>query len=688
MKAGKYSLKDFFTNRYISQIIIPEIQRDYVWQEEQVKGLLDSIKVDYEKYKEFSLTLSIDSIDDEDMKSDIESFIRKRKHASNIGFIYAYNDTDFRDKYFLIDGQQRITTMFLVLLALTSESTAIAEQFKKNYRQEEKPKLDYKVREETQAFLDKFIGFVLSNEKGKVEEQIWFYDILKSDVTINSLKTNYAFIIEYLRDIDGKEELYDYIENLVEFWYFDTNVSEQGEELYIYMNARGEQMQGNENIKAQLLSKKNTIEEKNKWGKKWEVWQDFFWINRNSSRKERFNLNADKGFNEFLAAISGLERYKNGDISEFYQKDKFDKFNSISTQKIVDNLSLETIEKYVKALMVLEEEKVDFKKDYQYSDWVEDSIVDIWHLFNIENTNWYAKYDDDNRATERNRMVYLWSVLHLATKVDGEKLFHGLRFFYLRYNNNIRSVLANGKPVLIETVHQIIEAPTEFLFFNSDAFWSDEEKSKGILLRNNRENISLLRKLREAIWRIEDSPLNIDGSDVKGINISHLVDFDSELTLERLEEVYSVFSVLLDEGNKNKLRPIVRNILLYYGEYWSRVSPWYYERYYFGDWKRIIRSSIFKKFFEDLKERENIDLQVFLAEKKSAHTSVNDCSLFLKKLYSLSSKHGDMMWNEWEYMAIPNRNDFKKYAVPDEDEFPIFNVEKYLGKGGKKYLTI
>ena len=42
--------KDFFVNRYLEQIIIPEIQRDYVWGEEQAAGLLNSINDDFNNY--------------------------------------------------------------------------------------------------------------------------------------------------------------------------------------------------------------------------------------------------------------------------------------------------------------------------------------------------------------------------------------------------------------------------------------------------------------------------------------------------------------------------------------------------------------------------------------------------------------------------------------------------------------
>ena len=48
MKTGRYSLKDLFTHNEIEQIIIPEIQRDYVWKTDNVEQLLNAI------YKNFS----------------------------------------------------------------------------------------------------------------------------------------------------------------------------------------------------------------------------------------------------------------------------------------------------------------------------------------------------------------------------------------------------------------------------------------------------------------------------------------------------------------------------------------------------------------------------------------------------------------------------------------------------------
>ena len=58
MKTGRYKLKDLFDNKEIDQIIIPEIQRDYVWTKDNVKGLLNSIFSHYEEKVDLELDIT------------------------------------------------------------------------------------------------------------------------------------------------------------------------------------------------------------------------------------------------------------------------------------------------------------------------------------------------------------------------------------------------------------------------------------------------------------------------------------------------------------------------------------------------------------------------------------------------------------------------------------------------------
>jgi Protein of unknown function DUF262 len=352
MKSGKYTLKELLTARDMEQIIVPEIQRDYVWSTDQVECLLDSILVDFMNNKLAFINVKSD---DETITELFKSFYKKRKFSTNIGFIYAYNDAEYAAKYFLIDGQQRLTTLYLLLLALTIGNKQNKEDFENHYFSKSILKLDYKVRESAHDFFQRFVSYLLNvteieidNIINEVKNQYWYFNEYKSDASINSMLNNFELIASKLtkNEVD-KKTFYDYIQNYIEFWYFDTSISEQGEELYIFMNARGEQTQANENTKAELLGSlskedfeksirerkdckelKDLDDLKNFCGKLWEEWQDFFWNKRGQD-----NENADNGFNEFLMWV--------------------DELSTIESLKITGFLKFELIESYYKALVYL-----------------------------------------------------------------------------------------------------------------------------------------------------------------------------------------------------------------------------------------------------------------------------------------------------------------------------------------------
>ena len=344
MNHEKYSLNKFLSDPSLDQIIIPEIQRDYVWTSENVEGLLASIQTDFKRQKDKK-----ESIDDSllnKMPPDIrEQFLRslsENKIYSNIGFIYAYRgEGETSSKYFLIDGQQRITTMYLLLLAISIKEGK-QDIFRNTYFDHQIPKVDYKVREATHDFLIEFIEFMLcGGDIEEVKEQYWYYSFYESDSTIQSILSNYPVVQNFVRSFPID---LSYAEDNIELWYFDTSKSEQGEELYIYMNSRGESVQPNENIKA-LLLEGLTDEEKHRNGKEWEVWQNFFWLNKTDK-----NENADDGFDEFLRWIE-IIGFIQGNPS-ITQKEQMEFVRNIKVSaKISKNyITLDHIKHYFKAL--------------------------------------------------------------------------------------------------------------------------------------------------------------------------------------------------------------------------------------------------------------------------------------------------------------------------------------------------
>jgi len=667
MRTGKYTIRELFTDRAIERIIIPEIQRDYVWGSNEVKSLLVSI---YESFDEYQHGLKIDTFyHDKDLQESFELYIKRQKLSCNIGFIYAYTDPEFAGNYFLIDGQQRLTTIYLLLLVLSGKVDGFKDVFDRLYTVSGYPFIDYRVRESAK----KFFRELLSNYKAdmNIVNQIWFYDDYKYDKTIMSVVYNIECISAFIKDNQlNNSSFCEYLQDYIDFWYFDTSVSTQGEELYIYMNARGEQMQENENLKADLLEQlynNDSKDLKTEWGKKWEGWQDFFWSHRGK------NVNADKGFNEFINCIAGAENNRSDSVFIYKQK-IFDSCvnqhkNGIPYPVIKKCFSadgLSTVEKYYKSLSFFfnQSTKDNFNAAYPNSNWYYSFLIDVILLFNNENTNWFADVSDVNRSKEINRMVFMWSVFYYMTHaLDNEQpvdtIFRCIRLLYVRYKNYDRS---------IKKVYDFIDdVLNKGIYEEHKNYDTEDEQLKHTFLRSINEKE--LKAFEEAIWEIEDHPLNIDGRDLNAINSMHLIDYTSNPSLNELRLIkakfYSLFP-LNDKGaltNENNKKII--NLLLFYGLKGEQVSPWYCYNYYFGNFSKIIRNigdmnKPFQLFFIDYSNTDLDTLYNSKVQKPTADFTLNNLN---EALQWYAARLGESMWTQglyivYEHDAFPS-NDHK-----------------------------
>ena len=659
MRAGKYSYQGLFVNRYVEQLVIPEIQRDYVWEEEQVLGLVSSILDDFNKF-ENAVVPAISSTNEDielvQLKDDFSEFYKKRNHSSNIGFIYAYCDPQYEGRYFLIDGQQRVTTIFLLMLLLASRTTNKLN-FKKHYCNGGLPKLDYRIRDAAHSFLHQLVPFVLDNSIKEIENQRWYLSGYSNDLTISHMIKNITTLEIWLDNSNLNEsEFYDYLNNYTEFWYFDTNLSTQGENLYIYLNARGEQMQINENLKADLLSCSDSIDDKNSKGLLWEEWQDFFWKNRyfGHASKNKNDLSADQGFNEFLNCITGLEAYL--------------KSSSDSLNIMHEPLTFEVIAAYIEALKYIDANKNILAESYEYTDWIGVFLIEFWTVLNANETNWLSDYRDNNKSTERNRMVFIWGVLHwVNSSIKSAKSFSvvdvykGIRAFYLRYKNNIRSVV--GKNSVKRSVENLLENG----FSSLEATTEEYNKERWLREVNDLPNYHQIESL---LWELEDHPYNINGSDVGAKNSSHLIDYDSTLTLEKLKKRKDTFYACFppEKAKDDANFPVLQSLLLHYGDFYRKRKPDYYENYQFNAWRSIIRSvelrHCFLTFLNELMEI-NYDANELLARKRALYNLTKGTQLREHLLwYNFHIK--ESMWLQGGFIALT-----QDYSDTDNDDnFP------------------
>jgi hypothetical protein len=546
-------------------------------------------------------------------------------------------------------------------------------------RFDEEINFDYKVRDLTHRFLIDFLESLSKEPKLEdlihIKDQIWFLSDYATDITVMAMIDALHTISEKFND---NFLYFDYILTAVRFWHFKTEATSQGEELYITMNSRGEKLASNEEQKAQILPKGDLP----KWGQKWEEWQDFFWKNRKRGI-EKGNDNADNGFNGFLSCIAGLE---------YYIKDKN------SEKDISKLLTPGKIDNHYKSFKYLIDRKDTFQGNYSYSDWVDKCLSEIWTIFNENKTDWFADYKDKNKSTERNKMIFIWSWLYYLSEVKSEEreidiaeLFRLLRFFYVRYNNFNRSVTTLKKTIdmilkkdVWDTMDSEIGDETAEIEEETDRnFRTKEETAKNKLFSNFADTNNIFA-LEEIIWKIEDHPLNINGRDLGNENISHLVDFSVNQSIDDLQKIYDKFVELFPTEKCNgKYEKTLKSLLLHHKDengnlFWNRVSPWYYENYNCSDWRRIIRGSIFRKVFTEIFDTDNkCTIDTVLRKRKEEFYSENNSIAEIR--------NGNL--SKWKQLIIYSDlvdiwecGNIAFYGNLSENETRIFNNEQRIYK--------
>ena len=326
-------------NRY--NFIVPEIQREFVWGQyyDKADSVINNFFSDLSKqfYAAINNSKSVLPINDNlDYWSITQEIIAEynKQEPLNIGFLYSYLpnyhlENQIRHDVYLIDGQQRFTTLFIMLFFYALKENK-KDDFITLFRFEydfEKIAFDYRVRALTHNFILELVQKCNKfSDIDDLENKTWFLKDFKKDVTINSILGTIKLLKKDYSQIPTG--FFNYLSNKVKFWHFKTETTSQGEELYITMNSRGQALVDYENKKAKLFENR-TNQDKSKFGKKWEVWQDFFWKYKGE------NENADNGFNEFLKWIYEIENIKS-----------------------IDNVvTLEIIETYFKSFLYVVENK-------------------------------------------------------------------------------------------------------------------------------------------------------------------------------------------------------------------------------------------------------------------------------------------------------------------------------------------
>lgn len=322
-----------------TNVKIPSIQRDYA------QGRIDEST---KKIRENFLKALYDALTKRDSAEE---------NGLKLDFVYGSTNKGYMEP---LDGQQRLTTLWLLHWFIAKQSDAPKEEVSvlKNF--------SYEIRISSERFCEKLVDCKFPhNLEEKISDYIkneaWFFSCWDKDPTIQGM-LNMLDSIQSMFENTEKEQYAEYWALLtnhspIGFYYQSLDEFSLTEELYIKMNARGKQLTMFENLKAKLISKsdKNGWEEskeyKNRIDYKFDVdWTKIFWKYRSKQDKNDTDdsgksLIDDKLLNLLMVGkmIDYSEKdaiYENSNES-FLIRQKFEKGNKKNRQKI--NITEETV---------------------------------------------------------------------------------------------------------------------------------------------------------------------------------------------------------------------------------------------------------------------------------------------------------------------------------------------------------
>lgn len=231
----------------------------------------------------------------------------KNNKIINLDFIYG----SIKEKnFFPLDGQQRLTTLFLLHWYAFAKQKKSDDDIKKNLK-----KFSYETRISSRRFCESLVEHfdnVIENSECPLSSVImdseWFFMSWQQDPTIKAM----------LNSLDIIHTLFSSVENLwdilvtkksVTFYVLILEHFGLSDDLYIKMNARGKLLTPFENFKAELvdLINKNNWEEHIEFASKFSTlidrdWMDFLWNLHKKENNDNKSL-VDDAHMRFITVI-------------------------------------------------------------------------------------------------------------------------------------------------------------------------------------------------------------------------------------------------------------------------------------------------------------------------------------------------------------------------------------------------
>lgn len=599
LETGKsYTLKDLFSKD--NKIIIPDLQRDYCWGTRNKDGI--------ELVSNF-------------VKNIKENGFGKNETELNLGLIYGYEVPMGHIQ--LCDGQQRITTLFLLLGMINRNcNNAFQAQLisKTELDDDKEPYLQYAIRESSLYFLSDLVAsFFLKSDillVDDIKKQPWYFKDYDLDPSIQSMYHAMKIIENELKDIDVKA-FGEYLIQKLSFIYYDMGSRKNGEETFVIINTTGEPLSATENLKPKLINaqaKENQVS----CSDKWEEWETYFWQHRKGNGTKE-NDTSDNGLKEFFRWITLLNTTNENVFKKIQESGNY--------QFDINIIDFSTIQQYFDITKVLFEEEDYFKN----------------------NLDWLSPDKGDKFRNTQIVWFKLLPVIEYIKRFGHENKRNVIRvknfFENLSRIDNVSRDISNLLPEAIRLIKNLPNADIASVLNMenvSKSLLTEEEKEKFNLYKDspNREKLEdkLWESERHNIFRGEITPLLRWSENENGV-----------FSLDQFNHYYDVFCQLFHDDLEYEELDITRRALLtrnlkdyprtFYG--YTNVSfCWEY-----SDWQALINDNIdnFGKFLYELQNKN--DIYAVQEEMIDANPTDKDYDEFVKIPELLKfCKQKNMQW--------------------------------------------
>lgn len=426
---------------------------------------------------------------------------------------FVYGDINEHGVMTPLDGQQRLTTLFLLHWYAARRAGVPDEEcaFLQNF--------DYETRYSARYFCESLTEFKPSFE-GRLSEEIvdqaWFPLDWQKDPTIASMLVMLDAIDEKFANVDDLWKRL--MGGAITFYFLPIRDMGLTDELYIKMNSRGKPLTRFEHFKAELercIHAASAEVSERVMRKVDRDWTDLLWRYRDSGSGSNDDLITDDEFLHYFQFVCDVLCYQEDASPQGRSSDEFDLLDIYFTgedQKVLGNVA--TLESYFDCWCEIEgyDTPTQFLESCMSHEHENGKIVvdgpakiDIFE----DCLHMYSHRSGRQRRFPLNRMVLLYAItcyLRHQGEITWEDYVRRLRIVNNLVQNSVDEVSdradRNRMPAILEQVEAVMLTGTfdDTLEPNFNANQIDEEKEKQAFLKAHPEKETL-------VFALEDHPM-------------------------------------------------------------------------------------------------------------------------------------------------------------------------------------